>query len=120
MCMICSDIKHFHSKVYDTEKILSFLSHYTSEQTVHITDHNLWMKLSMDRQHPHFMCGHCYKANTEELRRKEEQLAITVYDICMQLQSGTTLPTYEILHSLQGYYPLMWKCVHDTIRKSNN
>lgn len=116
MCLVCNDIKHFNMKVYDTERIQKYLSHY-AEPIAEKEDLQLWQNLSMPQQHQHFMCGHCYKVDGMQLRRSEQMLAETVYGICKKIEQGEEIPVHEVLRTLQGYFPIMYKCVETSYHK---
>ena len=113
-CMVCHDPAHLNTKIYDVQRIINFIGRYTIERM--ITDTKLFNNLQMDRAHVHFMCGNCWKADEARLRREEEHLYRLVYAVCMDLREGKSLPVWDILRQLQGYYPLLWKCVDREIR----
>ena len=109
MCLLCNDKRHYQSKVNDTERIIRYLQRYGSDCS--IEDYDLWHRLNTDHQHIHFMCGTCIKVNAQELKRSEEQLCKVVYSIITDIRNGRELPVFEILRTLQGYYPIMYRCV---------
>lgn len=121
MCIVCTEPKHFHSLVYDAQRIKLELKRYAkrqgfSERREH-TDRELWNRLRFDKRHTYFMCGVCHQVNTMELEKEESELREIVYDICKELEAGADLPYHYILQSLQGYYPVMWQCVERSVRK---
>ena len=97
-------------KVNDARRISLYLQKYQCEEE-QIMDSRLWAEISMDGQHQHFMCGVCHKIDTYELKQVEDRLKKQVYSICKNLEEGKELPVFDILKNLQGYYPILWKCV---------
>lgn len=119
-CVICSDIKHFNSKVHDTERIArsieNILSKYGNVRSLEMYEQNgIRHHFDFDRQHQHFMCGHCVKANQQSLRNAERNIVDNLLKFVnlfkMNKLSVSDNDYHMILRSLQGHYPGMYRAL---------
>ncbi len=116
MCTVCNDLKHFKVKLNDAKRILANIERIlpsTSVDTRDIKCRNL-RNLFEEKKHAHFMCGHCMKADRQELSMVEDKIteAVIEFVACAIKNADEDYNHYErmyydILRNLRGNYPKM-------------
>lgn len=128
-CIMCNDIKHFESKVNDARRIAmnlkNVLSRYGHMSSLRMCEENgMRHKFDFDHQHQHFMCGHCYKANTQSLTNAEKEIVDNLLRFVMLIKTDkskvNTNDYHMILRNLQGYYPGMYRALEREWHSINN
>lgn len=108
-CMVCHDATHFNTTKHMVENIVYHMKTKLNHIDFNINSlpreyMELKRSLSYDRKHPHFMCGSCFKVNTSELTRLEEELDNCLIYFAYQFKEKD-LFYYDTLNLLRGHYP---------------
>lgn len=112
MCLICNDVRHYETTVNDVKNIIRRLERYKTKNTIPKDKeyYRLIQDLNFDKKHPHFMCGHCFKVNTNTLRIAEDNLNQLLTELTLSLTEKDNV-YHEILQSLRGYYPGKYRVI---------
>ena len=110
VCFVCNDDKTFHTAVSEVRNMISVLNRFVKKVEHNEKYYHLIQQLNNDRKHIHFMCGHCMKVNEMELRNLEYQLDELLVSFLLSAKEKNNY-YYEILHMLQGHYPLKYKII---------
>jgi len=115
-CMVCNDKNKYRVAVYDAERIYGQLARLVGSEE-EVKDTSLWNRIRADHKHVHFMCGTCREVDDSALKTVELRLHKVVYSACEKLRRKENLPIHDILRLLQGYYPILYRCVDECRRK---
>ena len=104
-CMICQDKKHFSYQVNQIRNIVSRLRVFTHNANIEENKEMQELKnaLQLHHQHPHFMCGHCIKVNTNELHHLEDEMDELLLQIASIVEKKDRM-YYDTLQLLRGTY----------------
>lgn len=117
-CIVCNDKSNFMMQVYNTKNIndyiLNRINHlsFNRDFILNQDEEEIYSKIRFEYKIPHFMCGMCYKVNTQELTSIEEELK---HNFILSLRAIDSIEDenlklntiYDILRILQGDYPVM-------------
>lgn len=121
ICMCCNDESHYNTLLYQVTNIENSLRRIISKNEKIERNNEYWKlknEFSNDRQHPHFMCGVCYKVNTTQLTHIEDEIDELL--ACYILSKNKNKTEYrKILHYLSGYYPLKYRIFEREVSKRN-
>ena len=114
LCTVCTDYKRFRLKVDDARRIRTNIERLMPSTPVDtsVTNGNELRAYFTETQNVHFKCGHCMKANKNELLMEEAKITqlILTFFAYVKTSKPSEVDTYTdmyyvILRNLRGDYP---------------
>lgn len=115
-CMTCRDNRHYEMKVDEARQIAASIKKVVDKYTKPIKEEDerkYYYQLDFDKQHQHFLCGHCHKINEMALPNAEHELKTQLARFCVIIEkdwnSVEEIDYRMTLRHLSGRYPGMYK-----------
>lgn len=130
MCMICNDVHKVQIMEAEVRGMVCRIRRLLSSKSISIDSRianefcrKYRLQLLYDNKHPHFMCGHCHRAegtlsllNISEHELKEVLEIVTYYLYTSEDKEKEIKGT--VLTELAGHYPMSYKTIERAAPKT--